>query len=519
MMKPRLRVLLLSLACAAGLLSAPGVAGKSAAAETSPAAIVSLNVHTDRNVKWKDQRPQTWAAHFTTPPTLAGGIDLQWGDGLYGLRIGATPTYPLRRGTFTAVSTGVAGTRQHDLDASLESYAFEGGGGTIEVLDVAADSAGVLTRFDILFQLSHATPWNSGFGQIRMNQPELGSAAQVPTARHLHWPVVGVGNPAVLAEDSFRNTSQKPVAYGRAAVRGGSARDFAISSDTCSERTLAPDSTCSITLAFKPRAGGPRVSTLVVPVQGQLINVGLSGAAPLGRSSLTTSGADYINAGRRHTYSPLIAFGSGKLTEKSPAHLYRWVADPEGRQARNDPFLGMTLDLSRKYGAFKLGTHKTHGRSLDYGLTYGARYNECIELKGTEKVKAFQVDADGQPTYAIVDFTQTCFARFWPTATLTGRLRYQVRADTTPPARPTRLQLRGKTVTWKNSSSRDLQTTVVRIETGSKVTATTGYGLSAGSATQATLPVLRRGRTYRIAAFSIDKVGNTSKPTTRTFVY
>jgi hypothetical protein len=82
---------------------------------------------------------------------------------------------------------------------------------------------------------------------------------------------------------SLSNAGTTAVTISSVAVKGDSA-DFTISSDSCSNATLAPDTRCGITVAFRPRAAGNRSAMLTIEysAQGSPIQVKLSGAGTAG---------------------------------------------------------------------------------------------------------------------------------------------------------------------------------------------------------------------------------------------
>ena len=490
---------------------------------TPPPVIVSMNMVTRADsVDWKTRQPQTQTATLDGPATLNSGIWLSWADSEYDLHIGATPEQPLHLGTYTNVGTHARRTVMHDLDADLQGFSFQQVDGRIEVLDLAAADDGILTRFDIVYELSDSSPGESVFGEIRMNEPNS-FAALSATAEHLHWPRVARGGPSVQAVDDLRNMSDQPLAVEGVKVRGDAARSFNVSSDTCTGHTLAPGADCSITVGFDPARPGPQAATLTISTLQGVLPVDLTGSTPLGRSSLTTSGDDVIDQGSRHVVTPLVGFGLGPFPPSlvdptPPAHTYRWVEDPAVFKA---PAQGLDLTLTSQHGRIRTGrrpisTYTPSNALLGYSTYRGA----CHGYEGSMNVRAFTLDAEDQPSLARIDFTERCrpsSPQTEPWGTITGLLRFQDRKDSTPPRAPTRLSVKGHTVHWRNAHAKDLRSTIVRISTGGRLTPTTGRALSAGRATSAKLPTLRPGQRYTIAAFSIDRTGNTSVARTRTF--
>jgi hypothetical protein len=95
---------------------------------------------------------------------------------------------------------------------------------------------------------------------------------------------------------------------------------------------------------------------------------------------------------------------------------------------------------------------------------------------------------------------------------MTAHLLWQYRSHTTPPKAPTGLGISGSSVHWTKSASRDAVESIARLVpgTGQDATPTTGYALSGGSATSATLPILTPGESYTIEVFAVDATGNVS---------
>jgi hypothetical protein len=119
---------------------------------------------------------------------------------------------------------------------------------------------------------------------------------------------------------------------------------------------------------------------------------------------------------------------------------------------------------------------------------------------------------------ADIDYTQRCTPDPNSTAVMTAHLLWQYRKDTTPPKSPTALGITGTTVHWTKSASSDAVESIARLVpgTGQAATPISGYALSSGSATSATLSSLNRGETYTIEVFAVDATGNVSSPLTKT---
>lgn len=489
------------------------VAVRAAAAPEAPAhVIVSMNVNGALHRHHDDLRPQTWQASLDGTPSLQHGIGVVWAGERFRVSVGP--------GDGDALHPGLSHTPQLALDnadthlggtAALDDEDFSSFDGQADLVDVAVDASGTITRFDLVYAFTQERALGAVFGEIRMNEPEQLPTLS-PTAQQLVWPRVGLENDPVLATDAFRNTSGAPLPLGTASITGAD-RDYLINDDTCSGTVLAPSATCSITVAYRPVKGGPRLATLVVPTAADRLQVQLASKAPLGRSSITTTGDEYVDHGKHTTFDPIVVYGHGD-GDGGPALAYQFVRDELSPQIQASPEDEFALDLSNERGTITQGTHKTHWTARQYGLTYHANYRYCDDLSGTVDVHHFVLDQDDQPTYVDVDFDQRCHRNLEHTGTIHGRLRYQDRSDATAPGRPTKLRLEDGRLRWKRSSSKDLASTVVRVDLGKRFDPTRGVFVSQGSAQSAVLPRLTSGSTYTVAAFSVDKTGNVSKPTT-----
>ena len=255
---------------------------------------------------------------------------------------------------------------------------------------------------------------------------------------------------------------------------------------------------------------------LAVPTAAGSATVALSSQGPLGRSILTTRGDDYIDTYHPTTFEPIAVYGTGDYDGHPgyPDRRYHFIRDELSPQIQKSPEDELELELTKKHGKVERGTHKTHWTAREYGLTYHANYRFCEDLSGTVTVHHLELDEDGQPTLVDVDFEQRCDRTFEHTGTIHGRLRYQDRRDTTAPARPTKLRVEDGRLRWKRSSAKDLASTIVRVDLGRRFDPTRGVFVSQGDPQSAVLPRLSAGSAYTVAAFSVDKTGNVSKPTT-----
>lgn len=387
--------------------------------------------------------------------------------------------------------------------------------GDIDVLDWVPGPNGLPSRAHIVFRSGTKKPEHSGyFGEIRIDQPGEGQVHL--GARNLSWPSTAVGSTRISATEWVRNASSSAVQVGAPQLSGLNASDWRVTRNGCTG-TLAPGATCSLVLGYSPTAGGPRLASLLLPVNGTTKKVSLTGQAPLGTSLLTFGGNDYVSGGTTHTYrnGPFVMTaekdrpypGVFAFTESVPYDSW------------DDPDVNMSAPGG---GPLAVGTHTTVGIIQTKGTRYGQSTSGmgagCGSYGGTMTVHAFTVDATGAPSMANIDYKQRCMEE--PDRWMTARLLYQYRSDTTPPRAPSGISVSGSTVRWTKSISADSVKSIARLfrGTGPNATPTTGYPLSAGTATSAPLPKLDSGQTYTIKIFAVDATGNVSRPETRTVI-
>jgi hypothetical protein len=387
--------------------------------------------------------------------------------------------------------------------------------GDIDVLDWVPGPNGLPSRAHIVFRNGTKKPEHSGyFGEIRINQP--GEGLVHLGARNLAWPSTAVGSTRISATEWVHNTSSGAVQVGTPKLAGLNAADWRVTRNGCTG-TLAPGATCSLVLGYSPAAGGPRVASLLLPVNGFSKKVSLSGEAPLGTSLLTFGGNDYISGGKTHTYRN----GPYVMTAEEDRPYPRVFAFTESvpYDSWDDPEVHMSAPGG---GPIPVGTYSTVGTTQTSGTRYGQDTSGmgagCGSYGGTMTVHAFTVDATGAPSMANIDYKQRCMEE--PDRWMTARLLFQYRSDTTPPRAPTAASVSGSSLRWTKSASTDALTSIARLfrGTGPNATPTTGYPISGGSATSATLPKLDSGQTYTIKIFAVDGTGNVSSPLSKTVI-
>lgn len=401
--------------------------------------------------------------------------------------------------------TGSTTTQYALADISVGSY-DTGFGGVLDVLDWAAGSNGVPTRFDIVFRTPTGQSAQGYFGELRMGEEAAGTVALA--ARHLEWSPTPVGATPITAVEWLHNRSSKAVTVGAAALSGDAAQDFAITQNGCSGRSLAAGARCSLLVGFSPKKAGPRIAALSVPVGGAASTVSLAGAAPLGTNRLTTSGGDELDKGTTNTWAQggttfLYSYKNGcgyTVGDLSPYGLgddsrrFEVAVGP-----RDTPPGPGTYAVSSDCG--KRGTKPLLISESGYTLT----------ADGSATVHHLDVDAYDVLTAVDVSFTLQGLK-----GTMTGRLQYQARFDYSAPKAPTGVVASGTGVRWAASASSDAVASIARLVPASAplgtLTPTSGYPVSAGTGTSATVALPRSGTAYRLVVFAVDAAGNVSAP-------
>lgn len=438
--------ILVGVVCAAILAACPLVT-PGAAHAADQTAIVSLNVNADGlSVPFATTRPFTRTATVVAA-TVTGGIHVRWTNAgrLYTVDVPTTDLAPLRRGLVTNVE-GQSNTHV-GLEYQLEDVAFDADHGVVQVLDIAADPSGEITRFDVVFQSSVLTSQDAGFGEVRMNEPET-LAGLSPTMNVIEWPTMSLHQHAVTATESFENTTVGPLAVGAATIADGSTGDYSIVRDGCSDVTLDPGAECSLDVSFSPVQGGPSDAELRLATGIGTVRIPLSGVTPIGTSTLTSSGKEGVDNGTTQTFTGLIALAtSGTATTQAPGgHTIRFLSDPEAasvraQAAKGDTEYGATLTLNGPSSPLALGTHAVPlaAHTSGYGMQYEVREAGCTYPSNMRfTVRAMTLTTDGRPDHALVDFSETCKETGKPTGTLTGHLSFGVRSDITAPKSPGR---------------------------------------------------------------------------------
>ena len=217
------------------------------------------------------------------------------------------------------------------------SVAFDG---EFEIRDWAMGTNGRPSRFDVVFRTPDDYAAGGYFGQVRLGQ-DAGYPVSI-AARSVLWPDTPVGSTPILAKEWLHNPGSSPVAVGAATIVGDATSDYTVRDDGCTARTLPAGATCSFTLGFSPRAGGPRVAALRLPLNGVTKVVALSGTAPLGTTGVTTSGNDYVDQGAAYRFTGRAGHGVRRaprgcgLHVQQPGALHEHRLQP-GRAGRGRP--------------------------------------------------------------------------------------------------------------------------------------------------------------------------------------
>lgn len=110
----------------------------------------------------------------------------------------------------------------------------------------------------------------------------------------------------------------------------------------------------------------------------------------------------------------------------------------------------------------------------------------CSDDHGTIDINGYQTDRHGVPTYADIDFKQTCELDSYQETLLR-----QSRKDRQAPHRPTKLSVSSNTFSWKRSSSSDYSSTIVRVLPTSDTrdaSPVNGYVVSSGTSSPRSCP-------------------------------
>lgn len=488
-----------------GVFSAGLAAGPAAAVGPTPVIVLNSLFGPSNDVanqRFADGARTSLAYADLTRGIQVGGTD-STGTGV-NVRLDPPAGKLLAPGHYSA--TGSTNTGVPDTAMPVASLVVGGQSarheGDIDIVDLAWDATGRITRFDVLL---------SGMGEIRWNEPE--PAGVTLGAHGFTFPRTPVGLAPVYQREWVHNTSGTAVAIGAISVAGSTPADFAVSADGCGSRSLAAGATCSFLVGYAPKAVGPRTAALRIPIGGSTQSVPLAGTTLLGTNSLVFDGNARVTGGTKNTDT------AGPLDMHAwtrPAY-YEWQVTNAYRAG------GIVADLalvSADGGPLLPGQHTTvaaaNGGQGQYGASLTAHGQGCGDYHGTIDVHSFALDSDGRPALADVDFSIVCDS---DTAhPLTGTLRWQARTDLTAPSAPGAVSVSGTTASWTGSPSSDAVRTVARLVAGdgTGATPTSGWPIADGRQLTGALPAAASGR-YTVAVFAVDAAGNVSPARTAAY--
>ncbi|TWX40434.1 hypothetical protein ES689_02965 [Frigoribacterium sp. ACAM 257] len=494
------------------LASAPAPAS---AAVTTP--VLSVSSTHEAGYPRGRQHAGVGSSASISAATLTGGVTMTGTESKAGAGDSVTVSVQPPQGQRLAIGRYSIDSRVQDatrarVEMSVGSLS-EGFVGDVEVLDLAADATGKLTRFDIVFRNGTESPAYAYFGQLRLGQ--AGDTGAVLSATTVQYPGTPIGSVPTSATETIFNTSTAPLSVGTAAVTTGSTTDFRISDDTCSNTTLAAGARCTFKIGFVPTKAGPRQGIVTVRVGATTKQISLAGSAPLGTTGITYKGDDYVSGGTTHSFpdgSFTTVLGSNASDGYSFVPLRPYGLDTGADTTRVDvvrygggPLAIGTFDTSEDTGPAPDSTAK-------YGLAVRGSGRGCGSYTGKLTVSAFDVDSAGVLTSARMSWTLRCT---FSDGTMTGSLNWRNRADKAAPRAVTSLGVAAaasgtRTATWRASTSTDNRETFVRLVPGTVkgATPTSGLPVTVTSTTSARLPALITGKRYTLVAWSVDTAGN-----------
>src|SRR5215831_4832875 len=448
-----------------------------------------------------------------------GGINLSASGGTSGLswsfEIDPPPGKRFHAGYYPKVQraafrvAGYAG-----LDIFGDGRGCNTDSGAIDVRDLGVSGSNI-TRLDLLYEQHCEGLTPALFGEVRIGEPN--TSGLIVSSSSITWPSdpgLGIGSHGTTVPVYLRNAGTTSVSLGAASLQGFSASDFSVAADGCSGTVLAPGGACDLFLRFHALGRGPQSATLELPHGGHAAAaVQLDALVRPGTTSLTMKSqpGDYIGQGQ--TYNFTSANTSFRFAA-SPNGLEQDVTASDGETWTVDmyPGSGDVLAVGNYPNATRYPFNGTGNGLSVYGDGRG-----CNTLTGSFRVK--------QAVFSAVDnslqnfdgtFIQHCEGG---TPALTGEVKYDAEAVTTPPPGVTNLQavVNGSSldITWANPTATSYSYTVVRIEpsgTLAGLSPIAGRGVFAGTGTVASVTGLRTGRTYTVVAFTVDKTGNVSTP-------
>jgi len=149
-----------------------------------------------------------------------------------------------------------------------------GGSCTVNVVltpAAAGPVTGTLTVAETLFGGASVSATMAGAGGEPILAPSPGGADMAPTV---------VGSRSVAAAFDIANIGFTPAVVTSISLAGANPEDFVVTDDSCRGRALNPATSCSVSVAFRPVAGGYRTATVLVTAEtGQYTGVLVNGTA------------------------------------------------------------------------------------------------------------------------------------------------------------------------------------------------------------------------------------------------
>jgi len=510
-------------ACLMGSLAGPADEAIAAPIGTT---VLSVSSTEDPEYAGGRQHSGLGASATVSRATLSGGIVMTGapskpgGDDFFTFDFTPAQGTKLRLGRYEIpYSPQVPNADEVRLAIGQRSIPFVG---DLEILDLAADGQGNITRFDLVFRNGTESTRNALFGQLRMGQ--AADTGAVFGTTNIQYPTTPIGSVPIWTQQKITNTSTSPFKIGTASVTSGASTDFRVAKNGCVGKTLNPGAACTFDVGFVPTKAGPRTGIVSVETGMKVKTFSVTGAAPLGTTAFQYSGDDYVSGGTAHSFpdgaNSIIVRGSSEST---------WSFIPTRPYGLEDGMESSTVEL-QKYdsGQIKPGTYETRdtlgpeaGSSAQYGLRVTGNGRGCGAYEGKVTIASFNVDAAGNLLSAKMSWTLKC--RF-QSGEMTGSLQWRDRADKTSPAPVTNLRISSvdgvKSVTWQGSASKDSTNALSRLAPGKGVGSlpTGGLPVTRKSATSAVLPQLAAGQTYTLNVWSLDSSGNVGARTSVTIV-
>jgi len=497
-----------------------------ASAAPSGPTVLSVTSTSDPQYFMGRQHSGLGASATVSRATLSGGIVMTGAASQPGANDAFTFEIAPATGTQLRIGRYVIpydpqGTNAYDVRLAVGSTGIDLVG-DVEILDLAADAMGNVTRFDVVFRDRTESPTDALFGQIRMGQET--DAGLILGTTNIQYPNTPIGSVPIWTQQRVTNTGTSSVPVGNPTVASGAVSDFRIAQDSCGGQTLAPGATCTFDVGFTPTKAGPRAGTVNVKTGTQTKTISVSGSAPRGSTYIKYSGDDYVSGGTVHAFPDGV---NSNVVSGSPQT--GWTFTPTRPYGLDNDAESTSVRLVKyDYGQIKPGTYKTGNvtgpdaeSSAKYGLLVTGNGRGCSSYTGRVTIASFIVGSAGNLQTANISWTLQC--KFQP-GLMTGSLKWRDRIDKTAPAPVTNIRVNStngvRTATWKGSSSTDSPNALARLSRaeGAGSISTSGTSVTRISATSAVLPELQAGHEYTLTVWSLDTAGNVGGKSTLTVI-